>query len=174
MLLGKRVVKQPRLGGPLPLPTASGIHDPLPLTLIVSWKLSPRLTDESLRPESHFNNLSPYSRQATPPCLPANLCVSASEQNFPLPRQHPWGGLSYFASLARAGSLTPPPKTEMGFIPLKGTTGPTGKDWTPSFRHPINARQHHRGTRDQARPWDGRRKRLWSLPLESSRPAWGG
>ena len=75
--VGKRVtVDQP---GPLRLSTGFPIMTPLNMAPIMSWQLSPHFTegtDESMRLQSHFNSLSPYSRQATPPRLPAQpVCV---------------------------------------------------------------------------------------------------
>lgn len=144
MLLARMVVKQLRLDSPLQLPKSSSIHDPLPLTLIVSWKLSPRFTEESPRLESHFNSLSPQPRQATPAKPPSQPCVCLPPNELSLlPRQPPWGGLSYFASLAESKGLTPPPKTERwGLSHSRGRLVPLGTDWTPSIRHPINAKQH--------------------------------
>lgn len=82
---------------PSELPTAFPINVPLKYDPNDKLGAYPLFTDESLRLES----LSLYPKQATPPCLPTNpvhvcLCAELSL----LPRQPPWGGLPYFASLA--------------------------------------------------------------------------
>lgn len=65
--------------GPLQLSTGFPTMTPLNMTPVMSWQLSPHFTDgtdESVRLQSHFNSLSPYSRLATPPRLPAQpVCV---------------------------------------------------------------------------------------------------
>lgn len=144
-------------------------HDSLKYDPVVSWQLSPHFTDgtdESLRLQSHFNSLSPYSRQATPPCLPAQpacVCLPLST-TFPVATATPLGrpALLCIPGIEPAASPHLLRQRDGLYLTCGENWSHQGEEQAFLFRRVINDEQIQ-WPRDPARPWD-RRQKPWSCP----------
>ena len=100
--------------------------------------------------QSCFNSLSPYTRQATPPCLPTNPVCLPLSRTFPVATATPLGrpALLCIPVIEQAISSSPLRQREMGFIPPWRELVPPGKElgsFIQTFNQHRVASKMHQG-----------------------------